>query len=122
MTHKAHKSEEPPPEEEPGAVAQQSEPVAKHPAVAAPPPSSKDTVTPLAPISSFSITVQGPTSAANPINWTAYQITAPWGKSGFCTSMAEAVQQTFFGKGGTAHSGRMGAYFSSQATNATEVN
>ena len=74
-----------------------------------------------AALASFTITVNLSGSVANPANSTSFQVTAPWGKSGLCASFTEAIEQVVSGKGGTPSSGRMGAYFSSQTSNANEV-
>lgn len=71
----------------------------------------------MAALSSFGITVVLSGSVANPANSTSFQIVTPWGKSGVCATLQEAVTQVFEGKGGNPWTGRMGAFFQSQTLN-----
>lgn len=68
----------------------------------------------MAALSNFAITIQLSGSVTNPINSTSFQAITPWGKSGVCATVQEAISQVFEGKAGNQWSGRMGAYFSAQ--------
>ena len=110
------------PEEQPKKV-EELPVAAEHPPVAEEPEKvAKDEAPGLtANLTSFTITVNLSGSVANPANSTTFQAVTPWGKSGICAGFIEAIEQVVGGKGGTPNSGRMGAYFSSQTSNANEV-
>lgn len=71
----------------------------------------------MANLSSFGVTVLLSGSVPNPANSATFQIVAPWGKSGQCANIMEAIAQVFEGKAGNMHTGRMGAYFTAQTLN-----
>jgi hypothetical protein len=75
----------------------------------------------MANLASFTVTVNLSASVANPANSSSFQVVAPWGKSPVCATIDEAIVAVFQGKGGSQYAGRMGAYFTAQTANATEV-
>jgi hypothetical protein len=70
----------------------------------------------MANLSTFYLQVNLSGSVAQPNNSSTFQIVAPWGASGNCYTIEEALEQVFV-KSGSRYTGRMGNYFSAQTTN-----
>jgi hypothetical protein len=71
----------------------------------------------MANLSNFAVTIQLSGSVANPNNSVTFQCIAPWGQTVPCYNLQEALNDIFFGKGGSQWSGKMGQYFAAQTLN-----
>lgn len=71
----------------------------------------------MAALSQFAINITLSASVTNPINSATFNAIAPWGSSGPCATMQEAIEKVVGGEGGSQYGGRMGAYFSAQTLN-----
>lgn len=71
----------------------------------------------MAALSQFAVNITLSASVTNPINSSTFNCISPWGSSGPCATIEEAVGKVFGGEGGTQWGGRMGAYLASQTLN-----